>query len=175
MIDKNLGLTIEYFKEGIRYKNDIVCKYNLSHIYLYEVTSEKNLDESIDLLIESYKHNFPQLKIILCLSIIKRYGNNIEKIEKSLPKQHKSVENLPFSVIKLIKSYELNLESKYNDLYNNYRKIDFLYNEKFSYFPTNELNLIDKKEIKSKENINLCINKDFYEGFGIDLMDKNDE
>ena len=125
MIDKNLGLTIEYFKEGIRYKNDLVCKYNLSHIYLYEVASEENLDESIDLVIESYKHYslvFTPLKIILCLLIAKRYGYDIEK---SLSEQHKSVENVKFSVIKSIKNYELNFESKYHDLYNKYRKINF--------------------------------------------------
>ena len=50
-IERRLGLSIEYFKEAIRQKNDKVSMYNLAHLYLYEEQIKDSINQSIDLLI----------------------------------------------------------------------------------------------------------------------------
>lgn len=76
-IPKNIGLSIEYFKDAIRKKDDMVSKYNLAHLYFYEGLINENIDKVIELLQESFMQGFDPSLILLCMAFIKKYGYNV--------------------------------------------------------------------------------------------------
>lgn len=53
-IAPNIGLSIEYFEEAIRQKDDAVAMYNRSYIYMFIQSNNDNLNKSIDLLTKSF-------------------------------------------------------------------------------------------------------------------------
>ncbi|KAK8852714.1 hypothetical protein M9Y10_017703 [Tritrichomonas musculus] len=47
---KNIGLSIEYFTDGIRKYNDLLSMYNLANMYLHKELIKNSIDKSIELL-----------------------------------------------------------------------------------------------------------------------------
>ena len=62
--------------------------YNLAHTYIFNKTTQKSFDKSIDLLIKSQKEFYPSLKL-LSLILVKKYGMNSSNIKIELKKRKK--------------------------------------------------------------------------------------
>ena len=83
-IPQNIPYAIEYFEEAIRQKNDKLSMYNLSHIYIYEYQTNDNINESIQLLIDSSKQDLIPSDVLLCIAMIKKHEFDIDKIQRDL-------------------------------------------------------------------------------------------
>ena len=164
---KKTGLAIEYFKESIRQKNDKIAMFNLSHIYLYDdLTVQQNIDEAIELLIKSSIENFNPSRYLLCIALIKKFGYSFENIKQKLDKHTDNINNLALIILKLINKNKLNENTIFKKQYQIFRKIDFLYNDDFNYFFSDELKKQDEtQDISSKIHLQ-DINNEFYLGFG---------
>ena len=155
-VSKNNGLAIEYFREAIHQKGDYISMYNLAHLYLYEDPVENSIDKSIKLLSNSYMKGFLPSQILLCLALIKKYGNDSAKL---LDDEN----NIPSDIIQKIKIYRLDFDRKYES----YRKIDFLYGCN-QYFPSFTFKINNERNQKEKENHRIADTFDlFYEGFDL--------
>ncbi|KAK8865023.1 hypothetical protein M9Y10_010552 [Tritrichomonas musculus] len=161
-IRPNLGLAIEYFKEAINQKNDIIAMYNLAHIYFFNDHIKEEFDP-IELLIRSSNKGFEESLTLLCIVLFNKYGYDIEKIDQQL------------NEIEIDKKNEINTlicefidnKSSYEALYQQYRNIDFLYDILSNPIKSNE---IFKKEEKTDVNRTAKeITSIFYEGFGFDI------
>ena len=168
-VQKNIGLAIEYFKEGINQKNDKICMYNLSHIYIYDEPIEGCLDESIQLLIQSSKQDFNPAKALLSLAIVKLYGFNIDSIKRKIIDIPNLSDDLTNLIIQIIEYYNLTNESIFNSLYESYKENDFLYNLFYICIPTKIIKKICLNE-KLLKNDKSNLTKEFYDGFGTDLL-----
>ncbi|KAK8834233.1 hypothetical protein M9Y10_032344, partial [Tritrichomonas musculus] len=164
---KKTGLAIEYFKESIRQKNDKIAMFNLSHIYLYDdLTVQQNIDEAIELLIKSSIENFNPSRYLLCIALIKKFGYSFENIKQKLDKHTDNINNLALIILKLINKNKLNENTIFKKQYQIFRKIDFLYNDDFNYFFSDDLKKQDETQnISSKIHLQ-DINSEFYLGFG---------
>ncbi|KAK8842949.1 hypothetical protein M9Y10_025815 [Tritrichomonas musculus] len=166
---KKVGLSIEYFKEAIRQKDDEVSMYNLAHLYFYEDPIKDSIDKSIELLIHSIEKGFQQSKELLCLALLKKHNFNLDMIKEEIERISKGNKVLSFEVCIIINISGL-FESKYFEARYEYnRNIDFLY--------SNELKPCISKVIDNSENITNSIpspqipkiSKMFYEGFGFEI------
>ncbi|KAK8834387.1 hypothetical protein M9Y10_019121 [Tritrichomonas musculus] len=166
-IKPNLGLSIEYFKEAIMQKNDMVSMYNLGHLYLYEEPIKDSINQSIDLLIRSLNEGFPPSFELLCISLFKKYDNDIDSIKQKLEEQTNNFNKYKTTIHEIIEIFRSNkffYESKYLE----YKSIDFLYNALCKCLQTNEIT--KEKETHEEKNPNIKeISTLFYEGFGIKI------
>ncbi|KAK8871531.1 hypothetical protein M9Y10_007261 [Tritrichomonas musculus] len=163
---KNLGLSIEYFKEAICQKDDKVSMYNLAHLYFYEDPIKDSIDKSIELLIHSIEKGFQQSKVLLCLALLKKHNFHLDMIKAEIEPISKE---LSFEICTIIWNSGL-LESIYFEaLYNYNQNIDFLYSNDFRPYITNEINdseiIINSGPDPQIPNIS----KLFYEGFGFEI------
>ena len=159
-----------YFEEAIRQKNDILSMYNLAHIHIYEETIKRDTDKSIELLIKSsneFEHSFN----LLCIVLIKTFGFNIEKIKHEIDKRLEKTNEL-YEIISTITNLLINLGEFYVDyLYEIYRNKDFLYDVLCQEICSSDLH---EENTEKERDPNLeDISKDFYEGFGYDLINSN--
>ena len=155
-------------KEAIQQKNDKVAKYNLSHIYIYEYQTEKFINESIKLLIESSNDGFSPSRELLFMILIQKHGLNIDKIEEEITNHTNNSHELVSYIFEQIEYHDFDDETSLHDLYHKYENIDFLYNTIF--IPILSSSIIKKeiKEERTNENTGFEITSDFYEGFSID-------
>lgn len=79
-IAPNIGLSIEYFEEAIRQKDDSVAMYNRSNIYMFIQSNNDNLNKSIDLLTKSFILGFKASIFLLCLVLVKKCSVENESI-----------------------------------------------------------------------------------------------
>ncbi|KAK8871370.1 hypothetical protein M9Y10_007093 [Tritrichomonas musculus] len=166
---KKVGLSIEYFKEAIRQKDDEVSMYNLAHLYFYEDPIKDSIDKSIELLIHSIEKGFQQSKELLCLALLKKHNFNLDMIKEEIDRISKGNKVLSFEICTIMNISGL-FDSKYFETRYEYnRNIDFLY--------SNELKPCISKVIDNSENITNSIpsphipkiSKMFYEGFGFEI------
>ncbi|KAK8890607.1 hypothetical protein M9Y10_035387 [Tritrichomonas musculus] len=165
-VAKNLGLSIEYFKEAIRQKNDEVSMYNLAHLYFYEDPIKDSIDKSIELLIRSLENGFHSSKKLLCLVLIKKCNFDLYTIKEEIERISHGNKELSFEIYTAILNSEL-LDSKYFETnYEYYRDIDFLYKNNLKPFRSvlieYDWEMISKPKIPN-------ISKLFYEGFGFEV------
>ena len=162
-IQKRIGLAIEYFKEAIKQKNDIVSMYNLAHLYLYEDPIEGFIDKSIELLIKSLKRGFSQSIYILCLALIKKVEDNLLNIQNILD-DHNISNELSLKIVEIINKWILN--DSFNEEYLYYQSIDFIYTSSKTIIRSTMIT--DSKYRYQPNNQNIKnITSLFYEGFGI--------
>ena len=162
-IEKNIGLSITYFKEAIQQKYDIVALYNLAHIYIYEIQSEKSIDDSINLLLGSSLQFYES--VLLCIALIKKHGFNIDKIQKELNEKINWDHTIVDSVCKMIKCYGL-FREQFDDVIEYFKEVDFLYTFTKNVIITKSLN---EKEVTGKVKTCKNITAEFYEGFGVSI------
>lgn len=164
---KNIGYAIEYFKENISRFSDILSMYNLAHIFIYDEGFKEKIDEAIDLLVKCSNQNFSPAIDLLSIALIIKYKFDLKQIYNDLEKRTDEKNNLQEKIHKIIDlDYGLNHDS-FEEMYTNYKTIDFLYD--FFYHPIVSKKLNEINEIKSK-NTNLNkITSDFYDGFGHDI------
>ena len=141
--------------------------YNLAHIHVYEEMIKQDIDRSIELLIKS-SNEFEYSFNLLCIILIKRYGFKIERIQHEIDKQIEKTNEIHAKVSAKI-NLLINLGELYVDsLYETYRNKDFLYD--VLHLPICSSDLLKK----NKKNPNLKdISKDFYEGVGYDLINRD--
>ena len=140
----------------------------LSVYYFYEETIKRDIDKSIELLIKS-SNEFEYSLNLLCIVLIKRFGFNFElvkyEIDKRIEKTNKLYETISTKTNFIINLGKQNVDS----LYETYKNKDFLYD--VLYHPICTSDLIKEISEKTEKNPNLkIITKDFYEGFGDDLI-----
>ncbi|KAK8872157.1 hypothetical protein M9Y10_007919 [Tritrichomonas musculus] len=170
VVTKNLGLSIDYFKEAIHQKNDILSMYNLAHLYLYEDPIKNSIDESIKLLIRSVNEGAfqPSMKL-LCLALLKRYGFYLDIIKEEVEERSGSNKELAFKVCKKISDMQLYDEKYFESQYEYYRNIDFLYNHKLKPILSKSINDIEYIGNSIQSSKIPKISKMFYEGFSFEI------
>lgn len=171
-IHPNIGYAIEYFKEAIREKNDILSKYNLSITYLYDIPLiDDNENKSIELLLDLNDVEFTPFTELLCLSLVKKYGFNItiEDINHELEKHANIPISKAYSILNMIKNNKLNESYYFEEKYLFYKNQNFLYDFRKDYISLNNFMKQNTLNDSNKKSKNLNISKDFFEGFGIDL------
>lgn len=159
---------IVYFEEAIRQKNDHLAMYNLANILIYDESVKKNIERSIELLIKS-SNRFAISYLLLSSFLIKQFGFDTEKIVKIIEKVDGVSNEKVLIVIKIITTMKEKGHSWCDMLYENYRKVDFLYDVNLNEIPSDM-----EKFDKSKDTSNLLklkeLSNEFYEGFGYDLL-----
>lgn len=170
-VKKNLWYPIELLKESIRQKNDMVAKYNLAHIYLYEENVKINEDELFEMIIQSIMQNF-QPSINLFLIALKNKYNSItyKIIEEEIKKHFKQKIEVKIHSFEIYEQYimlRLYNPSFYEFFYEANRRITYLYDSELNPIYLGELNNFKKKNKSEFKAQN--INSLFYEGFGITI------
>ena len=165
-IPKNLGFAIEYFDEAISRFNDELSIYNLAHLYLYEDETKEKIDKSIELLTKLLKTSFFPARNLFCIALIIKNGCNFEKNYQNLLEIKISIYLMKI-ILEMILKQNFIIKSFFEEKYQQYKKIDFLYDFNTNKIQSNELNKqksiqIDKKEYKEISQI-------FYDGFDINL------
>ncbi|KAK8880614.1 hypothetical protein M9Y10_003296 [Tritrichomonas musculus] len=174
-IKGNIGNAIVYFEEAIRQKNDYLSMYNLAHIYMYDSTSEQDLNKSIDLLIRSMNDFDPSL-ILLCLALLKKYDLSIERIKQELKQRTditiSSKEKIlqKISIFNQVEQYGISFsKSVFDTIYESNRFKDFLYNIELEPIKSSELEHPTEKVVQPKYPNAKDLSSEFYKGFGEDL------
>ena len=143
--------------------------YNLSHIYfnILKKNSVKPKFNPLDLLIKSCKI-FKESFVLLSLFLVDKFGSDIEQMIAELGKRASN------DLISMIINYILDLNlfnpKSFDHFYNFYRERDYLYNILCEPILTSELGKNDREENEPKYPNMKEISKEFYEGFGHDLM-----
>ena len=111
--------------------------YNLAHIYIYnEEICEKGEDriqKAIDVLNFSSFSDFPQIIDLLSIALILKYKNSLSTIKRNI-----CCDELHILVMdKIISEGLLEDQSKFDQKFNEYKRIDFLID-----FPSGNKNLI---------------------------------
>ena len=184
--EKDVGRAIEYFKEAIRQKNDVISKYNLANVYLdIEDKNSENYKKSLSLLLESIEQGLSISQNLLCVLFIHKYGyidfeterksryydgsyTTFEIIEKELNVSSK--ESIELSV-KICNQFEKMLENElknfsFEEIFDFYRNADLIYTNEQVVSTTN---FDDKPLINIEVGSIKNINELFYEGFGKDI------
>ncbi|KAK8891597.1 hypothetical protein M9Y10_028810 [Tritrichomonas musculus] len=164
-IKPRLGLSIEYFKEATKQKNDKVAMYNLGHLYLYEEPIKDSINQSIDLLIQSLNEGFLPSLELLCISLIKKYGEDVVSIKQKLEEQTNNSNKYKTTILTLIEKI-LSSKSLYELIYLKFKNIDYLYNALFEVIVSDTI--AKEKEIQRNPNIK-DISSEFYHGFGCNI------
>ncbi|KAK8834388.1 hypothetical protein M9Y10_019120 [Tritrichomonas musculus] len=166
-IKPRLGLSIEYFKEAIKQKNNAISMYNLGHLYLYENPIKDSINQSIDLLIRSLNEGFPPSFELLCISLFKKYDNDIDSIKQKLDEQTNNFDKYKTKIYEIIEIFISN-KSLYESEYLEYKNIDFVYNVLHKCLQSNDIT--KEKEVSEHNNTKIKdISSEFYEGFGIQI------
>ncbi|KAK8888425.1 hypothetical protein M9Y10_039495 [Tritrichomonas musculus] len=169
-VAKNLGLSIEYFKEAIRQKNDKISMYNLAHLYFYEDPIKDSIDKSIELLMRSLENGFQPSKKLLCIALIKKCNFDLYAIKEEIERISHGNKELSFEIYTAILNSKLLDSECFVINYEYYRDIDFLYQNNLKPFLSiiieydSEMisNSVSKPKIPN-------ISKLFYEGFGFEI------
>ncbi|KAK8872009.1 hypothetical protein M9Y10_007763 [Tritrichomonas musculus] len=165
-IKENKGLAIEYFKEAIRHKNDYLSKYNLAHLYFYDESYKQDINGTIKLLVESSR-SFQNSMVLLCLLLIKQFGNDLTTIEQKI-KEHTENKNAIKIINAIIYLNDLMNKKSFDLLYESYKKMDFLYNIGMKPILSSSIENAGVKSIpKCSKAKN--ISELFYEGFGLEI------
>ena len=164
-IAPNLGLAIAYFEEAIKQKEDEVSMFNLASIYIYEDIIQK-IDTAIDLLINSSILGFKFSNDLLCIAVIKKVGFNISDIRNELNNHKNITEFLKEKTIIKIQNEMLYLEMYFNEKYNFYRDIDYLYDFSLFYIKSNKIKTQNANNLRHPISIS-PISSEFYKGFEI--------
>ncbi|KAK8883485.1 hypothetical protein M9Y10_042577 [Tritrichomonas musculus] len=159
-IQPNIVLAIEYFNEAIHKSNDMICMYNLAHLYFYE--NKEN--DAIDLLIQSCKLGFHPSKYLLILSLIKKFQNRIDVFMKELEELIDKSSKLFSDIYQLFINHHFDDILSYNVFYQYFKKIDYLYDHLGLVIMSTELKEREQEKPKYKN-----INSEFYIGFEIDI------
>ncbi|KAK8850219.1 hypothetical protein M9Y10_018343 [Tritrichomonas musculus] len=168
-IEGNASNAIVYFEEAIRQKNDILSMYNLAHIYIFDETIKGDINKSIELLTKSIE--FKHSQILLSLILIKKCGNNISLIKKEIERIAKANDNSEILIIiDLITKSQLLDRSRFEFIYEIYRSMDFLYDIELESINSYELRDMNKRKTFPNNGNLKNISKEFYEGFGNDLL-----
>ena len=168
-IKQNIGLSIEYFEESIRQRNDCVSMYNLAHLYFYEEPIKDSINKSIDLLIRSLKSKAYPPKVLLCLCLIKKFGCDLQNIKAELDKYRNESHDSSSIIYQMIIVLQLNYTFEYEKLYEYYKPVDYLYDHNRKIIPAKSIN---ERTINPNQTINpriRNITSVFYDGFGIDI------
>ena len=113
---------------------------------------------------DKFDHSF----VLLCLAIVKKIGFNLENIKNEIVKR-----GLPLEIYKRICDLDLFDQFVFNNLYDSYREIDFLYNILIEPVLSSDLDKIySKKEFVKYPNAkNISI--EFYNGLGHDIFESS--
>ena len=157
---------IEYLKEAIHKKNDILAKYNLANIYIYDETIRDKIDDAIELLFNSIE--FPHSYILLFIALLKKYGFKLNEIEKHITElNNKNPKSTLPPISDDLCRLGLNNDSTYKILYEIF-KDDYLV-----YDPLHKIVCFSDflmQNNKKGNQINVPnITNEFYEGFGIEI------
>ncbi|KAK8880742.1 hypothetical protein M9Y10_003429 [Tritrichomonas musculus] len=155
---KDIGLAIEYFKEAIKQQDDVLAKFNLAHIYIYEEAVKKDFDEILELLISS--NEFYCSKILLCIFLVKQFGFDLSTIKDVVDKKSSK---LSTDIYQTIYKYKLYNSLELNSLNHKFENLRIVYDYLFNICIYDRSYFI-KYEIKQKA----CdINSLFYEGLDL--------
>ena len=167
---KRIGNSIELLRESVRL-NDPVSMYNLSHIYFYELNvGFEGYDEIIDLLIRSSYLDFLPSFELLSIVMIKKHHTITKEVIQHEIETHENIDHykaieLATYIYLYILMMKLEFSIYYKIEYERYRNIDYMYNYDFKFIETSLLMAQKKEEVIRGETIN----KEFYEGFGIQI------
>ncbi|KAK8892308.1 hypothetical protein M9Y10_029533 [Tritrichomonas musculus] len=170
-IQQNSGKAIEYFREAIHQKNDILSMYNLAHLYIYDEEIKLDFSRTVGLLIKS-ANNFHHSMVLLCLLLIKHCGFDIEIIKQKINEHINHNNDFTAKLCQMISGLELFNTTNFDFLYESYRKKVFLYNILLAPIPSTDLQNIDGNDIRQKYSNIKDISSEFYNGFGY-LDDNN--
>ncbi len=139
--------------------------YNLAHAYIYNDQNEINIKECFDLLIKS-SYELHHSLVLLCLLLVKKFGFNLQKTKEEID-TIADLKEYSSKICSEILFLELNEQSNFDNLYEYYRKIDFIYNVQLEIVLSSEiLNLDASKNNKYPKAKN--ISSEFYKGFEIE-------
>ena len=140
--------------------------YNLAHDYVYNDQNEINIKECFDLLIKS-SYELHHSLVLLCLLLVKKFGFNLQKTKEEIDTIADLKEYYSSKICSEILFLELNEQSNFDNLYEYYRKIDFIYNVQLEIVLSSEiLNLDASKNNKYPKAKN--ISSEFYKDFAIE-------
>ncbi|KAK8899031.1 hypothetical protein M9Y10_001328 [Tritrichomonas musculus] len=172
-IQPKIGLAIEYFEEAIRQKNDAVSMYNLSNIYMYDERVNQNIAKSIEMLIKSFNQGFQPSIVLLSIELIKKTINfnnfNYAKIKEEIDKYKDTTDKLKMGIQQIIFFFKLYDANIFEEIYNNYRKIEYLYDITLCPIASNKMVIRNKKDPPPGIKLPPPISSLFYEGFGIEI------
>ena len=166
-IESNINLSIEYFQEAIRQKNDALSMYNLSNIYIYDNRIKQNLDKSIELLIKSINLGFYPSYFLIGIALVLKAGFDIKNIEYEMDMHKDITKSLKEEIIEIIKYNNLCTKTFFDRFHKNIKNICFLYDFNKDFIFSDEI--INQKEFLLKSKPLPSITKEFYEGFAIDI------
>ena len=171
-VTKNMAAAREYFQDAIRIKNDPFVIINLVKIFLFEESSENNIDQAIKLLFKSLNLCFFKLNELLLLALVKKirmkYGNFVPDFY-IFNEELKTVLDIPndlsYNIFNIIKSMKLNDIIAFNQSWIFYQNYEILFDDKYE--------PIEKQLFESQKHIQISqekqklnnITKSFYDGF----------
>ena len=161
----NINFAIELFNEAIHQSNDLLSMYNLASIFIFTNNIITNDEKIIDLLIKSFISGFYPSIVLLCLFLIKKFDFKINKIKEVLSKRIDVSHKLINSIIQNIDFLQLKDETIFQNKYNCYSKMNFLYNHRKDII---SLDNLAQNDVENTSYIN-NISNEFYQGFGIDI------
>ena len=132
-------------------------------MYLYEKSLNCFIDKSIRLLLDSIIHSFYPSLDLLCIALIKKHGNNIFDITDELVNYSDTYGEIICHIITYIQNYKFTDPLVFEQKYEIFEKIDFLYDFYLMEIPSN---VILKPQIEGEKNDELNINSVFYDGLG---------
>lgn len=148
--------------------------YNLAHLYIYNEPFNQNTLEWIKLLIVLF-HRLDQSFFLLWIALIKNFGFDSKAILCEFIKLIGNEAEKFFSLIEYAISQAKKMGKPYFDgLYESYRNIDFIYDNKIqpihSPNPLNINSTNHHKDFVHKYPNARNLSFQFYDGFGKDLL-----
>ncbi|KAK8899133.1 hypothetical protein M9Y10_001434 [Tritrichomonas musculus] len=172
-IQPKIGLAIEYFEEAISQKSDGVAMYNLSNIYIYDERVNQNIDKSIEMLIKSSNQGFQPSLVLLSIVLIKKVISfnsfNYSKISEEIDKYKEATDILKSRIGQTIIFYKLNNANILEEMYNNFRELEYLYDITLRPIPSFEIKIRDKNDPQLGIKLPPPLSPLFYEGFGFEI------
>ncbi|KAK8847791.1 hypothetical protein M9Y10_018823 [Tritrichomonas musculus] len=165
VIPANAANAIEYLEEAIRQKNDVLSMYNLANIYIYGDAFGNKIDKAIELLynsLDQFNHSYT----LFCLALVKKFGFQIELIEKYVEElNNKNSKVKVSSMTSYLSLWQLN--DTFTFYYKSYQDNYFLYDHSRDFVSFSDF---QKQKRTSSNHKNVTnINYLFYEGFGIEI------
>lgn len=163
-VDKNIHYSIELLNEGITQKNDIVCMYNLAHIYCYEPDFQ-DLDKAIELSVKVYKYEFDFNETLLAVLLVNKIEIlSLDNIIKEIEKYEKNdYVQMAYHIYEHIKRFYIKDRS---DFYFDYTmKNDLMIDSDINPVPFSEFFSHEFTNQETKITMKKNIDNSFYEGF----------